>query len=122
MRKIILALLLLCILVYPHPGGIDSNGGHYNRSTGEYHYHHGYPEHQHKNGICPYEFDDNTEYKTEVSKNSYSNVSKNNVTNHSFSSIIKKVDTNILGLILLAFLFFGPSLIAGIIDKIKKKR
>jgi len=27
--------------VYAHPGSLDSNGGHYNRSTGEYHYHSG---------------------------------------------------------------------------------
>lgn len=25
--------------VYGHPGGLDSNGGHYNRKTGAYHYH-----------------------------------------------------------------------------------
>ena len=40
-----------------HSGGTDSNGGHYDRSTGEYHYHHGYPAHQHINGVCPYEDD-----------------------------------------------------------------
>lgn len=37
-----------------HPGNTDSNGGHYNSSTGKYHYHHGYPAHQHPDGICPY--------------------------------------------------------------------
>lgn len=47
-------------IVYAHPGGTDSNGGHYDRSTGEYHYHHGYPAHQHTNGECPYDFDDIT--------------------------------------------------------------
>lgn len=26
-------------LAHAHPGGLDSNGGHYNRKTGEYHYH-----------------------------------------------------------------------------------
>ena len=26
---------------YTHPGGTDANGGHYNRKTGEYHYHGG---------------------------------------------------------------------------------
>ncbi|CCY87023.1 ig-like domain-containing surface protein [Clostridium sp. CAG:149] len=40
--------------VYGHPGRTDSNGGHYDCSTGEYHYHHGYPAHQHPNGSCPY--------------------------------------------------------------------
>lgn len=60
MRKKIASLALVSILfcfisVSAHPGRTDANGGHYNRSTGEYHYHHGYPEHQHPNGVCPYE-------------------------------------------------------------------
>ncbi len=45
---------------YAHSGRTDGNGGHYNRSTGEYHYHHGYPAHKHENGECPYSFDDAT--------------------------------------------------------------
>lgn len=58
-----LVLLLLILFVVPviaHPGRTDSNGGHYNRSTGEYHYHHGYSAHQHPNGECPYNFKDKT--------------------------------------------------------------
>lgn len=53
-------LLLLCssvLFLIPtsaHSGDTDSSGGHYNRSTGEYHYHHGYPAHQHIDGVCPY--------------------------------------------------------------------
>lgn len=47
-----------CLITYAHPGRTDSNGGHYNRSTGEYHYHHGYPAHQHIDGECPYDYDD----------------------------------------------------------------
>ena len=50
---------LLCVAlflsVFAHSGNTDSNGGHYNRQTGEYHFHHGEPEHQHSNGDCPYE-------------------------------------------------------------------
>ena len=42
-----------------HSGRTDSAGGHYDRSTGEYHYHHGYPAHQHPNGVCPYESNEN---------------------------------------------------------------
>ena len=42
-------------LACAHAGGTDANGGHYNRSTGSYHYHHGHPAHQHTNGNCPYE-------------------------------------------------------------------
>lgn len=48
-------LVLLLMPVYAHSGGTDENGGHYNHSTGEYHYHHGYSAHQHINGVCPYE-------------------------------------------------------------------
>ncbi len=47
-------VLLLSITVCAHSGGTDSKGGHYNRSTGEYHYHHGKPAHDHPGGVCPY--------------------------------------------------------------------
>lgn len=62
-RQII--IVFLCALVFSaaasaHSGRTDSQGGHYNRSTGEYHYHHGYPAHQHPNGVCPYNFNDKT--------------------------------------------------------------
>jgi len=43
-----------------HSGGTDSKGGHYDRSTGKYHYHHGYSAHQHPDGKCPYDFKDVT--------------------------------------------------------------
>ncbi len=36
---IIIILILSCTSALAHPGGLDSNGGHYNRKTGEYHYH-----------------------------------------------------------------------------------
>ena len=58
MKKIISIFIIfvsLFTISYTHSGRTDSNGGHYNRSTGEYHYHHGYSAHQHPNGICPYE-------------------------------------------------------------------
>lgn len=58
-RKKIIAVLALLSLLTPlasaHPGHTDAAGGHRDNSTGEYHYHHGYPAHQHENGICPYE-------------------------------------------------------------------
>ena len=58
--SVICTILLLLISANAHSGRTDSNGGHYNRSTGEYHYHHGYPEHQHENGVCPYDYKDTT--------------------------------------------------------------
>ena len=63
LSKWILPITLIPVIsfsVYAHPGRTDSRGGHYNRSTGEYHYHHGYPAHQHPNGVCPYDFNDRT--------------------------------------------------------------
>lgn len=53
-------LLFCCTAAYAHPGNTDSNGGHYDHSTGKYHYHHGYPAHQHPDGRCPYNYDDRT--------------------------------------------------------------
>lgn len=45
-KQIILSLISFIILItlsssaaFAHPGRLDSNGGHYNRKTGEYHYH-----------------------------------------------------------------------------------
>ena len=69
MKKKYTALLLIIFLMLPfvafgHSGDTDANGGH-NSSTG-YHYHHGYPEHQHINGECPYEFDDKKNMPSEV--------------------------------------------------------
>lgn len=47
--------LIFSVVSYAHPGNTDSNGGHYNHSTGEYHYHHGHSAHQHNGGRCPYD-------------------------------------------------------------------
>lgn len=59
MKRVVCAVLAALLLLLPltalaHNGRTDSNGGHHDRSTGEYHYHHGYPAHQHENGVCPY--------------------------------------------------------------------
>lgn len=55
-------LLLFPASVFAHAGKTDANGGHFDLSTGEYHYHHGFPAHQHTDGYCPYNFEDETEY------------------------------------------------------------
>ena len=51
---IILLCVILALCASAHSGRTDSKGGHYNRRTGEYHYHHGEPAHQHPGGVCPY--------------------------------------------------------------------
>ena len=59
-----LALTLPLLAVSAHPGRTDSNGGHTDSDTGDYHYHHGWPAHDHydmnADGAidCPYEFID----------------------------------------------------------------
>lgn len=50
---LIFALLLCALPAAASPGGTDGNGGHIDAATGEYHFHHGYPAHQHINGVCP---------------------------------------------------------------------
>lgn len=59
MKKISLFVIIILFVyfpfVYAHSGRTDTNGGHYDNSEGEYHYHHGYSAHQHINGLCPYE-------------------------------------------------------------------
>ncbi len=69
MKKIIFAgfifsavFLATFQIVFAHPGRTDSSGGHWDHSTGEYHYHHGYPAHQHVDDVCPYDFDDQTNH------------------------------------------------------------
>lgn len=51
----ILCAVLFAVSVFAHSGGTDDQGGHYDHDTGEYHFHHGYPAHQHYDGQCPYE-------------------------------------------------------------------
>lgn len=83
--KIIAVVILFFVtfftIVSAHPGRTDSNGGHTDHSTGKYHYHHGYPAHQHYdmdgNGTkdCPYEYKDKTDTSSHSNSTSYNDVS-----------------------------------------------
>lgn len=57
---VLLTLLLFHSSAYAHPGGTDADGGHHSGPSGAYHYHHGYPAHQHTGGVCSYNFVDKT--------------------------------------------------------------
>ena len=124
---IVIALLIIHIPLnnFAHKGRTDSNGGHYNRSTGEYHYHHGYGPHQHIDGICPYEYDDKT--SGELSSNS--SIVENNNNNSTSSNITKSNSTkeennilkNIVGILVGCWWLIIP-IGAGIYDYIKNKR
>lgn len=74
MKKRFLYALMVCFLIigisvpiFSHSGNTDSYGGHYNVDSGTYHYHHGKPEHNHYNGVCPYESDSEEEV-TEITE------------------------------------------------------
>lgn len=83
MRRLLLLTACIWILiscsfsVSAHPGGTDGSGGHTDRSTGEYHYHHGYPAHDHYdmdgdgNVDCPYDFHDKTVRNSSASSAGY---------------------------------------------------
>lgn len=116
MKRIILitisAVLLISALSFyasAHAGKTDGSGGHYDRSTGEYHYHHGYSAHQHTNGECPYDFDDRTDHSSgsDTKKESSSVVTKKR---NSSSDIGDKIGIWILsamGTFYLSFIIFG---------------
>ncbi len=57
-RNALVVILLALALALPcvaHSGRTDASGGHYDNSTGEYHFHHGKPAHKHyADGSCPY--------------------------------------------------------------------
>lgn len=38
---LIILMFLLSFVCYAHPGRTDADGGHYDHSTGQYHYHNG---------------------------------------------------------------------------------
>lgn len=66
-KKFLLCFLcLICFFLFfvttamAHSGRTDSSGGHYDHSTGIYHYHHGYSAHKHENGVCPYDKESST--------------------------------------------------------------
>ena len=75
-----LFFVLSCVNMFAHSGRTDSSGGHYNRSTGEYHYHHGYSAHQHPGGVCPYDYDDQTGRNSGSSSSSSKNSSSSDDT------------------------------------------
>ncbi len=146
MRKRLLAFLLAFLLLLSptglaHSGKTDANGGHYDRSTGEYHYHHGYPAHQHYDmdgdGVadCPYDFDDKTDHSSRSDSGSSHAVQSTPRPSpqKSDDSKAKHISTGeivVLAIfapiaiplaLLYAFMFIGDPILA-LIDRIKEKR
>lgn len=92
-----LFFVLSCVNMFAHSGRTDSSGGH-NSPTG-YHYHHGYPPHQHDGGVCPYDYDDRTGWNSGSSsggsKNSSSS-STSTITPNYVSMSLSSVDDYLL--------------------------
>ena len=95
----IICFSLTNTIAFAHPGSLDENGGHFDHSTGEYHYHHGYPAHQHINGECPYDFDNKT--RTESSGNSDGTSKSTSTIISDYGEKQKDEDTGNGGLILI---------------------
>lgn len=118
LHKMLFALVLclsLSVVAYAHPGRTDSEGGHTDSSTGEYHYHHGYPAHQHYDMDddgdldCPYSFDDKT-----GSSGNKSESTKKTTKKESAEDWVENICCLVLGL----GVVFLPGLL---LDAIKKK-
>lgn len=90
MRKWLIVLIMVMLMTTPasaHPGRTDGSGGHYDRSTGDYHYHHGYGAHDHVDGVCPYDYDDKTGENSGSSSGSSSGSLKKNYDQAGLTSI-----------------------------------
>lgn len=124
-----LSFIFLICSASAHPGRTDSSGGHHVSATGEYHYHHGYPAHEHKNGICPYDYVDktgsssgSTTSKKEESKSEIIET-KEEPNKENKSSVFDFALICLIFVVFVApFLFFLYGCIALIIDIIKGKK
>lgn len=101
-----LFLLAGSLTAYAHSGGTDANGGH-NVAGGGYHYHHGYPAHQHTDGICPYDYDDKTDYNsgstTKKKTTTTTTKTKTSTKKHYEEKITDKIGMWIVNLLILVF-------------------
>lgn len=91
--------ILLPITASAHKGKTDAYGGHYDSSTGEYHYHHGFEAHQHYDingdGIpdCPYDYEDRTNHTSGTSSSTSRTVGISEETKPpEFFTIVKEVE------------------------------
>lgn len=91
--SVVLAFSILLLPALAHSGRTDSNGGHYNRTTGEYHYHHGYPAHQH-DPYCPYQNKDNTSTNSTSNKNTTGSTKPAGTTNSTGSTVKPSTSSN----------------------------
>ena len=130
-RTLLFISAILAFIFVLHRGRTDSNGGHYNHSTGEYHYHHGYSAHDHYDmngdGIvdCPYSFKDNPSYQSSTSKSSANTIDISKSTGNkkhgsSFKSFLKSVLLVICSILVSVAMTVVPWALRSIFSAIKK--
>ena len=96
-KRLVVTLILIPTFIYcsitcfAHSGRTDAYGGHY--GDGGYHYHHGYTAHQHPNGTCPYNFDDQTDHSNNGGTSSWPRIEKDK--DDSSSSSVEKEENEI---------------------------
>ncbi len=140
-RGIVLLVAVLSSFTFLHKGRTDSNGGHYDRSSGEYHYHHGYSAHYHYDmngdGIvdCPYNFKDNTSQNNNTSKsenktNNFSESSKNSLKKQNsattFGDVIRiiilvAIYSYVAFFVILLLVYWAVCVIGKLVEKRSKK-
>lgn len=107
--------------VSAHPGRTDSNGGHTDHSTGEYHYHHGYSAHDHYDmdgdgdEDCPYDFKDKTGFSSGSSSSSGSSGVKTSTPTPKVETVVKTVTEEVPYIPGWAYILFGAVGIAAIV-------
>ena len=123
---VVLFLFSSALLALAHPGNTDIRGGHRDSDTGIYHYHHGYPAHQHPNGECPYNFEDkSSSYGSNSSNDFYSTTESSaaRTTAKTTKPTDKESDNMSFWIVLLTLLLIGSFIyILCLKDDIKKLR
>lgn len=99
-------ILTLSVAASAHSGRTDAYGGHNDNINGGYHYHHGYPAHDHPGGICPYITDTTPSiYVDEETSSETIEISEDEETSSGllaiYEDVNKKEKPSIIGIILL---------------------
>lgn len=123
-----LFLLVFALTATAHSGRTDSSGGHRDRSTGAYHYHHGYPAHDHKDldgdgkKDCPYDFDDQTDHSnhSQGTDKLVQEIKKQKESEEPEPATLREILSTIFSIVVLAW--WVPFMVYGCICEHRRKR
>lgn len=138
-RISILIVSFVAAFTLLHGGRTDGDGGHYVGGSGDYHYHHGYPAHDHYDidgdGTvdCPYDFDDKTNHnggaqstkkpdKATETETDYVNKQNNSTQSEpKEKTTLKNIFQNIGIVIMASILVIVPQIVFAYIPEIIRK-